>query len=116
MNPILPEDRATIEKMDRMTKDFIETFGDGMHNLGQRTKFGGQPTWEQNPEEVTCPDCGTSMSFVAQIDSFNHDWPNNPNRMDCVSNEPKFMFGDVGMIYVFFCFDCLTVETVFQCG
>ena len=56
------------------------------------------------------------MTFVAQIDSINHDADNNPHRIDCLSREQKFMFGDVGMIYVFFCFDCLETASIMQCG
>lgn len=116
MNPLLPEYKVAIEKMDRKTKAFIETFCDDSDNLGLRTKFGGRPSWVQRSREVVCPECGKAMSFVAQIDSFNHDSGCNPNRIDCLSKSPKFMFGDVGMIYIFFCFDCQKAETVFQGG
>jgi hypothetical protein len=53
------------------------------------------------------------MSFVAQIDSFEHNEENNPNRKDY--GEQHFMFGDVGMIYVWFCFDCLAPFATMDC-
>jgi hypothetical protein len=75
---------------------------------GQRSKFGGTPDHIQgespNPE---CPQCSQRMTFVAQIDSVEHDWPSNPHAVDALSDDRKWMFCDVGMIYVFYCFDCL---------
>jgi len=56
------------------------------------------------------------MTFVAQIDSVEHDWASNPHRVDALSDDQKWMFGDVGMIYVFFCFDCLQPHAEFECG
>jgi hypothetical protein len=83
---------------------------------GRRTKLGGKPDWMQAPEGTcpTCPKCGEDATFVAQIDSVEHKWRSNPHAMDY--GEQKWMFGDVGMIYVFFCFDCLTPVAVFECG
>jgi hypothetical protein len=84
--------------------------------LGVRSKLGGKPNWEQNDETPKCPGCGQEMTFVAQIDSINHDAIHNPHRVDCLSDEQKFMFGDVGMIYVFFCFECSETTSIMQCG
>jgi len=84
--------------------------------LGLRSKLGGEPTWDQADETPICPLCKETMSFVGQIDSIEHDSKDNPHRIDCLSGEQQFMFGDVGMIYVFFCFSCCQVKTVFQCG
>jgi hypothetical protein len=75
---------------------------------GQRSKFGGKPDQIQGeapPPE--CPNCHKPMTFVAQIDSVEHDWPSNPHAVDSLSGDQKWMFCDVGMIYVFYCFDCL---------
>jgi hypothetical protein len=89
---------------------------------GRRTKLGGKPDWEQgqspNPK---CERCGKRTTFVAQIDSVEHDWRSNPHRIDCLTGpeklgRPKWMFGDVGMIYVFFCFECLLPAALFECG
>ncbi len=84
--------------------------------LGLRSKLGGEPTWDQFDETPKCPLCEEAMSFVGQIDSIEHDSKDNPNRIDCLSSEQQFMFGDVGIIYIFFCFSCCQVKTVFQCG
>jgi hypothetical protein len=84
--------------------------------LGHRSFLGGDPDWIQpNDDTPSCPGCNTPMTFVGQIDSINHDAQDNPHRTDCLSDEPKFMFGDVGLIYVFFCFDCLESASVLQC-
>jgi len=56
------------------------------------------------------------MTFVAQIDSIEHDEQHNPHRVDCLSEKQQFMFGDVGMLYVFFCFECLETTSIMQCG
>jgi hypothetical protein len=68
-------------------------------NLGYRTKFGGKPDHIQDADGddggKSCDVCGQAMHFIAQIDSFENDHP-----------KPHFMFGDVGMIYVWYCFHC----------
>lgn len=84
--------------------------------LGERSKLGGTPDWEQVDETPACPICGRSMQFVGQLDSIEHDRKTNPSRMDALSENQQYMFGDVGMIYIFFCFECLEVHAVFQCG
>jgi uncharacterized protein YwqG len=76
--------------------------------LGRRSKFGGRPTWEQRDETPTCPDCGKSMVFVAQLDSIGFDAGN-------VVGVEDYIFGDVGLIYVFFCFEDGKTSSVFQC-
>ena len=83
--------------------------------LGQRSKLGGTPTWIQSDETPSCPHCNTNMTFVAQIDSIHHDEPSNPHRIDCLSRQQRYMFGDVGLIYVFFCLDCCEPKSLFQC-
>jgi hypothetical protein len=84
--------------------------------LGLRSKAGGAPDWDQTNETPTCPDCNKLMTFVAQLDSFQHDSPENANRVSCTSKAQEFMFGDVGLFYLFFCFECLQSRVVFQCG
>lgn len=84
-------------------------------NLGLRSKLGGKPDWEQgNNETPTCSECGEPMSFIGQIDSIEHLGDHNPNSQKI--RDQDFMFGDVGIIYVFFCLDCMTSQNVFQCG
>jgi hypothetical protein len=82
--------------------------------LGMRTKFGGAPDLIQREDErVTCPRCFRPMHFVAQIDSFEFNGKDNSNRQPY--GEEQFMFGDVGMIYVRFCFNCLTPHATTEC-
>ena len=83
---------------------------------GSRSKLGGEPDWEQNDETPSCPHCQRQMTFVAQLDSIEHDWRTNPHRIDALSRNQHYMFGDVGMIYVFLCFDCLETKSIVQCG
>jgi hypothetical protein len=84
-------------------------------DLGLRTKFGGTPDSIEGGEDEpkTCPQCFQPMHFVAQIDSFESKGKNNPNRKDY--GDAQFMFGDVGMIDVWFCFNCLTPHAVTEC-
>ena len=79
----------------------------GPKSLGRRSKFGGQPTWEQEDETPTCPQCGESMVFVAQLDSIGFDRRGAPAE--------QYIFGDVGLIYAFFCFEDGETRSVFQC-
>ena len=44
------------------------------------------------------------MHFIGQIDSFENGFP-----------DAQFMFGDVGMIYVWFCFKCHTPHATMDC-
>ncbi len=81
--------------------------------LGCRTKFGGVPDYIHDPSPPPeCPRC-EPMHFIAQLDSFEHMSNSNPNQKHW--NDQHFMFGDVGMVYLWFCFDCClphaTMET-----
>jgi hypothetical protein len=71
---------------------------------GKRTKLGGEPEWIQSDHTPVCDSCTEKMVFIAQIDSIG---------MDDAFQE--YMFGDVGMIYLFYCFDCLETKSIFQC-
>ncbi len=75
-------------------------------NLGKRSKLGGVPLWIQDNETIFCPSCKKEMDFVCQLDSIDYTGFLSPNA--------EYMFGDVGMIYTFFCFNCNTVESRFQ--
>jgi hypothetical protein len=85
-------------------------------NIGLRTKFGGVPDLIQSggeDAEVRCPQCFALMTFVAQIDSFEYNGENNPNRRDY--GDEQFMFGDAGMIYIWFCFECMLPHASVEC-
>jgi hypothetical protein len=65
---------------------------------GERHRIGGEPDFIQADEWPRCPRCGNVMTFYAQLDSLNDE----------------ISLGDVGMIYVFACFDCLEVRAILQ--
>lgn len=79
--------------------------------LGQRSKLGGKPDLAFGERELPkCPQCDQEMVFVAQIDSIEHDSPSNPHAVNSGSEDQKWMFADVGMIYVFYCFECIHAD------
>jgi uncharacterized protein YwqG len=82
--------------------------------LGFRSKLGGKPDWDQGDQTPKCSGCQKPMRFIAQIDSIEHSVGKNPHRQEFF--EQEYMFGDVGMLYVFFCYDCMETKSVFQCG
>lgn len=86
------------------------------NELGQRSKLGGSPNWVQTDQTPTCPRCGKEMRFVGQLDSLEHQNKANPHSIKALSRQQHFMFGDVGLIYLFFCFDCCATQAIFQCG
>lgn len=75
----------------------FEFAGDG---VGRRHKLGGVPDWVQSAEAPTCPDCHALMTFYGQLDSVGD----------------SICLADVGMIYVFVCFDCFTTTSLLQSG
>ena len=104
MTKKLPE--VTVELI-KLPRHLLIDKRDPQDNVGGRTKFGGEPTWIQEDDTPHCTECQKKMSFVGQIDSIDN-LPENKNIVD------DYMFGDCGMIYVFFCFDCSTTNSVFQ--
>ncbi len=64
-------------------------------DIGTRHKLGGKPDFIQNLIIPKCSDCGEDMTFYAQLDSINDE----------------FCIADCGMIYVFVCLECNTVES-----
>ncbi len=111
MADILREYRIKFEKVPKGKKAVPDP-----RKLGIRSKLGGEPDWEQSAKVPKCPDCKQAMTFIAQIDSMEHDEKHNPHRIDCLSDKQQYMFGDVGMIYVFMCLDCMETKSVVQCG
>lgn len=107
---VLPEIRVELSRPQRGEKAVPLDYPD---HLGMRTKLGGEPDWVQDFETPACVECGNDMTFVAQIDSIEHDSKLNPLRRPALGKK-DYMFGDVGMIYVFFCFECTTTQSVFQ--
>ena len=114
----LPEFRVTLTRLKPGEQAYPK--GDDVPHYefhGQRTKLGGDPDWVQwdrpNPRYASREKATT---FVAQIDSVEHQWKSNPHSVNALSKDQKWMFGDVGMIYVFFCFHCLQPHVEFECG
>ncbi|HWY30674.1 MAG TPA: hypothetical protein VNX46_07980, partial [Candidatus Acidoferrum sp.] len=94
-------------KFERVPKG-EHVYPPGRDNLGLRSKLGGDPDWVQGNDTPVCSECGEAMTFIGQIDSIDHKGDHNPHRQKHC--EQDFMFGDVGIIYVFFCFDCSTPQ------
>ena len=111
MPEILKEYRIKFQKVPKCKKALADPT-----KLGIRSKLGGEPDWCQRPDVPKCKSCKEKMTFVAQIDSIEHDEGHNPHRIDCLSDEQQYMFGDVGMLYLFVCLDCMETRSVLQCG
>ena len=108
---ILREYRIKLERVRKGQKAVPDP-----RKLGIRSKLGGEPDWEQVDEVPSCEACEQPMTFIAQIDSVEHDADHNPHAIDCLSDDQQYMFADVGMIYVFMCFDCMETKSVLQSG
>jgi uncharacterized protein YwqG len=85
LNPLTPEARASVG------------FKWAGPTAGRRSKIGGAPDWIQTPSIPICT-CGNPITFYAQVDSVGD----------------SIVLADVGMIYVFVCFDCLETYSVLQ--
>jgi len=113
----IPEFRVTLTRLRLGEEAYPTEFERREEALGQRTKLGGRPDWEQgrrdNPQ---CKKCQRPTTFVAQIDSVEYGSHHIPHSVNWMTDEQKWMFGDVGLIYVFFCFDCLEPHAEFECG
>jgi hypothetical protein len=69
-------------------------------NAGHRHQLGGEPTWLQGDETPTCRDCGERMTFYGQLDSIGDD----------------VVIADVGLVYVFVCFNDFEARAIVQSG
>ena len=58
------------------------------------------PDWVQSPDVPECPSCHELMTFYGQLDSIGD----------------AMTIADVGMVYVFVCFDCNETKSVLQSG
>lgn len=67
-------------------------------DVGKRHQLGGEPGFIQHDEGPKCPECGESMTFLAQIDSINDE----------------FCLADCGLVFVFVCFGCVEVKAFIQ--
>ena len=90
----------------------LAAHGNGIHQYRCLLSPDEIQRGDDDEDGKACPQCFGKMHFVAQIDSFEHNDENNPNRKDYA--DAQFMFGDVGMIYVWFCFNCLTPQATLE--
>jgi hypothetical protein len=114
----LPEFRVTLTRLKDGEQAYpINDETPHYEYHGRRTKLGGDPDYAQGDQpSPKCSLCKKPMTFVAQIDSVEHQSKSNPHSVNALSEDQKWMFGDVGMIYVFFCFKCLQPHAEFECG
>jgi hypothetical protein len=108
---ILPEIKVALTRCAGRQRAVPLNYPD---NLGLRTKLGGKPDWIQGPEIPYCTQCKSSLTFIAQIDSIEHESETNPLSIPARGGKQDYMFGDVGMIYVFLCFYCNAPYAVHQ--
>ena len=87
MNPKTPEARAAIGFKWNST-------------AGRAHKLGGQPDWLQSEDPPECSSCFKKMTFYGQL--------------DCIGDQVAL--GDCGRIFVFVCLDCLSTQSLLQCG
>ncbi len=66
--------------------------------VGQRHQLGGEPTWLQGDATPVYGEYGQPMTFYGQLDSINDD----------------VVLADVGLVYVFVCFDDFTSTSLIQ--
>jgi len=87
-------------------------------NAGLRSKLGGTPDWIQPSSKgttIVCDHCKDEATFVAQIDSIEHQPVGYENPNAKRAPERDYMFADVGMIYIFWCFRCCAPKCVYEC-
>lgn len=67
-------------------------------------RLGGEPTWIQSAEVLTCPICNEKMDFLMQLDT---DLPD--------MNDNELYFGSGGICYVFWCNKSKVSGFLMQC-
>ena len=98
MNESFNEDTPFLPEVKLIRADGKNPFPNAGDNIGLRNKLGGRPDWIQNDETPVCEKCGKKMFFYGQLDSYDHD----------------HNIGDCGMIYVFYCPECMEDKTIVQ--
>jgi hypothetical protein len=66
--------------------------------VGKRHRLGGEPEWIQGDMTPVCRDCGQRMTFYGQLDSIGDE----------------VCLADVGLVYVFVCFDDYEARAIVQ--
>jgi hypothetical protein len=88
--PVLPEDGIVFEAIVRRR----------LHEQQRKHQFGGRPFRVRDAVRPNCVVCGKPMPFVAQVDS---------------DDTLGIMFGDMGLLYAFFCEGCRVFATFMHC-
>lgn len=85
------------------------------HQPFRGTKINGEPYWIQDRAYPTCDVCGKEMLFWGQVSS---EEPLTEKLGRGSWSEHGMMFGDVGIIYLFYCEKWCsdTIKSVFQCS
>ncbi|SUA50259.1 Uncharacterised protein [Paenibacillus thiaminolyticus] len=73
----------------------------GRENL---CRIGGMPSWIQDAQYPSCPECRETMAFIAQLDS---DLP--------LADGGEWMWGSGGIGYLFWCDCCKVSGHLWQC-
>jgi len=107
--PVLPELAVRLSLREEEAASRVEA---GQPAPGGRTKLGGNPQWIQSDATPACSGCQKAMTIVAQIDSLSAEDSDLGRRLEA---RGSYLFGDVGMIYVFWCSQCMGTQAVFQC-
>ena len=70
-------------------------------NGNNMNKLGGKPNWVQDAAYPTCPECGKTMPYLAQL---SDDFPGH-----------GLWSGDSGQLYIFWCDNCKVSGFLSQC-
>ena len=84
---------------------------ESLHNLGNKEgkhQMGGLPFWIQDEEHILCVNCKKEMPYIAMIDSELYIGKDG-------FREKGHMFGDEGILYIFYCRFCNMIATIGQC-
>jgi hypothetical protein len=94
----IPEIKLYLDPRTPEAKDAVG-FKWAVEGIGKRGKLGGNPDFLQDPKIPRCADCNERMAFYGQLDSIGDE----------------VTLADVGMVYIFVCFDCYTSKSFIQC-
>jgi hypothetical protein len=95
----IPAFRMRVEPLSREAEAILG-FEWADNSIGHRHQLGGDPTWLQGDATPTCADCGERMTFYGQLDSIGDD----------------VVLADVGLVYVFVCFNDFEARAIVQSG
>lgn len=97
-NMNIPEIKLTLDPKTPEAEDAVG-FKWAVEGIGMRSKLGGKPDFLQEAKIPCCEDCNERMTFYGQLDSVGDE----------------VILADVGMVYIFVCFDCYTSTSLIQC-